>query len=69
MRQARIRRLRKQLLPDPDEGYRDEDAHMHPYFIGKSQNCPVDLAAFQASHQNDPAVKVVQCSMLTLSVD
>ena len=58
MRQARIRKLRKQVLPEPEEGYQDDDAHMLPYFIGKSQNHPVNIPVFLRSNQDDPAAKV-----------
>ncbi|KAF6752551.1 hypothetical protein DFP72DRAFT_1011401 [Ephemerocybe angulata] len=57
MRQARIRTLRKQVIPEQEEGYIDEDSHMHPYFIGKSQNNPVSLPAFVQTKRNDLAVK------------
>lgn len=57
IRQARIRKLRKQLLPEPDEGYQDDDAHSLPYFIGKSQNHPVNIPQFVRSNRDDPAAK------------
>lgn len=66
MRQARIRKLKKQLLLDPDEEYRDEDACKLPYFIGKSQNCAIDLSAFHSSHRNDPAVKVAHVTVFLI---
>ncbi|KAJ3524924.1 hypothetical protein NMY22_g10792 [Coprinellus aureogranulatus] len=57
MRQARLRKLRKQLLPDPSEGYVDEEASQLPYFIGASQNNPVNLPAFIQAKRNDPAAR------------
>ncbi|KAJ3531757.1 hypothetical protein NMY22_g8020 [Coprinellus aureogranulatus] len=56
-RQARIRRLRKQLLVDAAEGPADPLLQA-PYFIGQSQNKPVDLAAFLILHRYNPATKV-----------
>lgn len=58
MHQARIRKLRKQLLPEPDEGYQDDDAHRLPYFIGKSQNSPISVPSFLRAGRDDPAMKV-----------
>ena len=58
MRQARIRKLRKQVLPDIEEGYNDEDAHPLPYFMGKSQNRPVSLPDLVQSKKGDLAMKV-----------
>ena len=58
MRQARIRKLRRQLLPDPEEGYLDEDAQSRPYFIGKSQNHPINLPDLLHPSRRDPAMKV-----------
>ncbi|KAF6750862.1 hypothetical protein DFP72DRAFT_817228, partial [Ephemerocybe angulata] len=57
MRQNRIRRLRRQLLPDPSEEYTDENASTNPYFIGKSQNNPVSLPSWIQKKRDDPAVK------------
>ena len=58
MRQARIQKLRRQLLPEPDENYQDEDACKLPYFVGKSQNDPVDLPSFLRETKDNPAMKV-----------
>lgn len=60
MRQACIRKLQKQLLQEPDEGYQDNVAHSLPYFTGKSQNHPIGLPAFQGAGRGDPATKVRQ---------
>ncbi|KAJ3517693.1 hypothetical protein NMY22_g13906 [Coprinellus aureogranulatus] len=65
-RQARIRRLRKQLLVDPAEGPADPLLHA-PYFVGQSQNRPVDLAAFLTLHRYDPATTVWNCDCLPVS--
>ncbi|KAJ3542068.1 hypothetical protein NMY22_g3642 [Coprinellus aureogranulatus] len=55
-RQARIRRLRKQLLVNEDEGPVDP-LFQTPYFIGQSQNNPVSLASFLTVHREDPATR------------
>lgn len=68
MRQARIRKLRKQLLPDPDEGYQEEAAVDRPYFIGKSQNRAINLPKLlQRKGQCDPALQV-SSSLIAWSV-
>lgn len=58
MRQARIRKLCKQLVPEQSEGYREDSDEVPPYFIGKSQNHPIELPAFVQTKKHDPAVKV-----------
>ncbi|TEB27708.1 hypothetical protein FA13DRAFT_1634250 [Coprinellus micaceus] len=57
MRQAHIQKLWKQLLPEPDESYQDDDAYKLPYFVGKSQNDPVNLPLFLRETKDDPAMK------------
>ncbi|KAJ3536383.1 hypothetical protein NMY22_g6054 [Coprinellus aureogranulatus] len=57
MRQARIRKLRKQLSPIPQEGYHPDEAQEPPYFIGKSENQPLSLPAFLQTRADDPAMK------------
>lgn len=57
-RQARIRRLRKQLVLDAKEGYQEDEGQAKPYFIGKSENHPVNLPAYLQEKLNDPATKV-----------
>lgn len=64
-RQARLRKLRKQLDPSADEldrplaaGDPDPRAEGGWYFIGKSQNKPVNLGHFLRTNANDPAFQV-----------
>ena len=57
-RQARIRKLRKQLVPEESEGYDDNVEHSTSYFVGKSENHPVDLPAFIRTKRDDPATTV-----------
>ena len=57
MRQARIRRLRKEFLCEEDEGP-VEPLLTTPYFIGRSQNKPVDLAPFLTANRYDPTTTV-----------
>ncbi|KAF5314748.1 hypothetical protein D9611_007063 [Ephemerocybe angulata] len=56
MRQARIRSLRKQLLHGKDEGTPNPDKKA-AYFIGKSQNAPVDLTKHLRVNLGDPVAK------------
>jgi hypothetical protein len=42
MRQAHLKKLRKQLIPAKAEGKPPSPSEEH-YFIGKSQNKPVDI--------------------------
>ncbi|KAJ2911489.1 hypothetical protein MD484_g8926, partial [Candolleomyces efflorescens] len=57
MRQARLRRLRRQLVPYKDEGAPDPH-RASPYFIGKSQHRPVDLTEFLSKNRDDVATHV-----------
>ncbi|RXW14870.1 hypothetical protein EST38_g10985 [Candolleomyces aberdarensis] len=52
MRQARLKRLRKQLLPSKAEGTPDS-LRASPYFIGKSQHRPLDLTEFLSKNRDD----------------
>ncbi|KAF6747597.1 hypothetical protein DFP72DRAFT_972254 [Ephemerocybe angulata] len=54
MRQARIKRLRQQLLSGKEEG-ETELSREAPYFIGNSQNAPVDLTKFLRDNRDDIA--------------
>lgn len=68
MRQARIRRIKKlckQLLPSKDEGPVDP-LRKAAYFIGKSQNKPVDISQLLKENSGDPVTKV-RPSMLSPS--
>ncbi|TEB29042.1 hypothetical protein FA13DRAFT_1597683, partial [Coprinellus micaceus] len=56
-RQARIRKLKKQLFPPPDEGPCNPERDNASYFIGKSQNLPVSLSYFLRVNVNDPATR------------
>ncbi|TEB22658.1 hypothetical protein FA13DRAFT_1640925 [Coprinellus micaceus] len=62
-RQARIKRLRNQLYPAPREmnfvipSAAKSSPTSRNYFIGKSQNQPVNLSNFLSRNANDPAVK------------
>ncbi|KAJ3512823.1 hypothetical protein NMY22_g15219 [Coprinellus aureogranulatus] len=64
-RQARIKKLRRQLYPSAEErGQTDQflvsthaQAGTPPYFIGRSQNSPVNLSHFLRLHANDLATK------------
>jgi hypothetical protein len=56
-RQACLRRLRRQLLPEPGEDSPDPD-RQEPYFIGRSQNKPVYLEKFLVAHWEDPVARV-----------
>ncbi|KAJ3530549.1 hypothetical protein NMY22_g8529 [Coprinellus aureogranulatus] len=56
-RQSRIRKLRKQLLPDISEKYRGSEEQAASYFIGKSENHPIELPAFIQTKRYDPAIK------------
>ncbi|KAJ2911509.1 hypothetical protein MD484_g8905, partial [Candolleomyces efflorescens] len=53
MRQARLKRLKQQLLPSNSEGKPPSPSEAH-YFIGKSQNKPVDIPQFVYVHREDP---------------
>lgn len=57
-RQARIRKLRKQLVPDAGEKYQDDEGLTAPYFIGKSENHPIALPAFIRTEKYDLVTKV-----------
>ena len=57
-RQARIKRLRKQLVPPLEEGSPGSGEEDASYFIGKSQNMPVPMSRFLRVNAGDPAVKV-----------
>lgn len=56
--QARIRKLRKQLVPEASKGYDDNVEQATSYFVGKSENHPVDLPAFIRTKKDDPATRV-----------
>ncbi|KAJ3542953.1 hypothetical protein NMY22_g3318 [Coprinellus aureogranulatus] len=60
-RQARIKKLRHQLYPSQEEEgpfiQLSEHAGIQPYFIGKSQNLPVNLSHFIRLHIDDRATK------------
>ena len=62
MRQARLKRLRKQLLPSKAEGEPDP-LRASPYFIGKSQHRPLDLTEFLSKNRDDivTQVSLVRC--------
>ncbi|KAJ3547908.1 hypothetical protein NMY22_g1480 [Coprinellus aureogranulatus] len=61
MRQARIKKLRSQIYPSPEEkdptSRLAESAENPPYFIGKSQNKPVNLSHFIRLNANDLATR------------
>lgn len=62
-RQARIRKLHNQLYPSLDEkgpidSFRSYGNIEPLYFIGKSQNQPVNLSHFIRLNSNDLATKV-----------
>ncbi|KAJ3536274.1 hypothetical protein NMY22_g6101 [Coprinellus aureogranulatus] len=61
-RQARIRKLRSQLYPSLEEKAGVDTlprftGNMQAYFIGKSQNQPLNLSHFQRLHSDDDATK------------
>ncbi|RXW14632.1 hypothetical protein EST38_g11221 [Candolleomyces aberdarensis] len=59
MRQARIKRIKKlckELLPSKEEGPVDP-LRKTPYFIGQSQNKPIDITEFLTENRNDPVTK------------
>lgn len=63
-RQARIRRIRKNLGKD-EEARTSQDVAISleaRYQIGKTQNQPVDLMSFIYKNAADPAVKVIHFS-------
>lgn len=63
MRQKRLSRLQKLLLPDPEEGMPPE-VPSGRYFVGRSQHLPVYLGRFMEAHRNDPAAQVsTQCNV------
>jgi hypothetical protein len=66
-RQTRIRRARDQLARSSkiprEKVANDVEAS---YNIGKSQNCPVNLAQFVQTNEKDPAVKVPRASPLRM---
>ena len=67
-RQARIRRIREELLTAnklPQETLASDPEV--PYNIGKSQNYPVDLTPFLQAHPDDPATKVSSFTSNTMS--
>ncbi|KAJ3537968.1 hypothetical protein NMY22_g5372 [Coprinellus aureogranulatus] len=56
-RQARIRRIRKHFTPSRDEGEPHADEASAAYFIGKSQNQPLQIPHFLRINSGDLAVK------------
>ncbi|TEB23585.1 hypothetical protein FA13DRAFT_1571092, partial [Coprinellus micaceus] len=57
-RQARIKRLRNQIYPSPDEGPPLQVGMGNTgYFVGKSQNQPVNISHFLRLNGHDPAVE------------
>ena len=64
MRQARIKRLRRQLSPAPEEGVSETEQDTAAYSIGKSQNNPVSMSYFLRVNANDPALTVSSIPMI-----